>query len=144
MATYVVDATVFVRWFIDQAGYEHAREVRNRFLAGDDGLVAPDFVRVELSNVLRKKAYVPGLLTREELLSACRALDDLDVDLRPLDADAIERAAGLAADRSMSIYDAVYADLALTLGLPLLTGDARSARAVAGVVPTVVLRGIDP
>lgn len=40
------------------------------------------------------------------------------------------------------MFDAISASLALDRGHPLLTGDARSARALAGVVDVEVLQAI--
>ncbi|MBE1588666.1 hypothetical protein ACFPOI_54705 [Nonomuraea angiospora] len=31
---YLVDTSVFLRWFVDQPGYEHAREIQDAFLRG--------------------------------------------------------------------------------------------------------------
>jgi len=56
----------------------------------------------------------------------------------------VERAAALAADRSLRFFDALFIDLALEVGVPLLTSDARLARATAGLIDTVLLRGIEP
>lgn len=141
---YGVDTSVFLRWFVDQVGYEHAREVRDEFLAGAVELRTPDFTRIELANVLRKTALITGIMTEAEYLSAVRVLDDLGVEIVPLDADGLERAAALAARQSLRVYDALAASVALDRGEPLLTADARSARALAGVVPVEILRGIAP
>ena len=78
------------------------------------------------------------------MASAARALDDLGVELVVLDADGMERACALAARPSLTVYDALGASLALDRGLPLLTGDAKCARALAGVVDVEVLEGINP
>lgn len=139
---YVVDTSVYVRWFIDQVGFEHAREVRDAFLAGEVELISPDLARVEMANVLRKKGLLDGHLTRAEYLAAVRTLDDLGVDLVVQSADGIERAGHTSIDQMVNVYDATFVDLALQRGLPLLTGDARSSRAVANVVQVEVLRGV--
>lgn len=141
-AAYVVDAGVFLRWHVDQVGFEHAREVRDAFLAGAVRLLAPDFVRVEHAEVVRKVLFLRRHVDSEALAALVRSLDDLGVELHPLDADGIERAATLAASHSLRFYDAVYAVLALDTGVELLTSDARLARALVGSVPVQVLRGI--
>lgn len=139
---YVVDAGVFLRWHVDQVGFEHAREVRDAFVDGSLRLLAPDFVRVEHAEVVRKVLFLRGHVDSEGLGALARSLDDLGVELHPLDADRVERAAVLAARHSLRFYDAVYAVLALDTGLELLTSDARLARALVGSVPVQVLRGI--
>lgn len=131
-AAYVVDAGVFLRWHVDQVGFEHAREVRDAFLAGAVRLLAPDFVRVEHAEVVRKVLFLRRHVDSEALAALVRSLNDLGV----------ERAATLAASHSLRFYDAVYAVLALDTGVELLTSDARLARALVGSVPVQVLRGI--
>ena len=139
---YVVDSSVYVRWFVDQVGFEHAREVRDSFLAGDIELISPELARVEMANALRKAGLLKANLTRAEYLAAVRTLDDLGVELVAQDADGIERVGQIAADNMVSVYDATFVDLALQRGLRLLTGDGRSTRAVASVVDFEVLRGV--
>jgi len=141
---YVVDTSVFLRWWVDQIGWEHARRVRDAFLAGDSRLVAPSFTRVELGNVLRKVGLLHGVLDTAEYLAAARSLDDLGVELVETDADGIERACALAARQMMSVYDALGAALALDRGIALITADRRSARSLAGVVDVEVLEGVEP
>ncbi|MEX2658265.1 MAG: type II toxin-antitoxin system VapC family toxin [Acidimicrobiales bacterium] len=140
--TYVVDTSVFLRWWVEQVGWQHAQRVRDEFLAGDLGLITPDFTRIELAEVLRRKGLLDGVLDLAEYLTAVQALDVVGVDLVPLDGDGLRRSATLAATRSLRMFDAIGASLALDRGHPLLTGDARSARALAGVVDVEVLQGI--
>lgn len=140
--SYVVDTSVFLRWWVEQVGWQHAQRVRDQFLAGDVVLITPEFTRVEHAEVLRKKALLDGILNEAEYLDAVASLDVLGVDLVPLDRDDLVRAAALGARRNLRMFDALGASLALDRGLPLLTGDARCARALAGVVEVEVLEGI--
>jgi predicted nucleic acid-binding protein len=140
--SYVVDTSVFLRWWVEQSGWEHARQVQEDFLSGSAPLATPDFTRIELAEVLRKRGLVPGLLSEDEFLVAVRSLDVLGVELVLLDSAGLQRAAALAARRSLRLFDALGASLALDRGLPLLTGDARCARALAGVVDVEVLTGV--
>lgn len=141
---YVVDSSVVVRWYVDQPGAEHAREVRERLVAGSVSLVAPDICRWEVANVLRKKGLEPGLLAVEDVVGSLTDLDDLGVVVHPVDLPRLQTVTALAARRRMSLFDAAFVELSLRTGLPLLTADARLARAVAGLVSTEVLRGVMP
>ena len=140
--TYVVDTSVFLRWWVEQVGFQHARRVREQFVAGAIALATPDFTRIEHAEVLRRKGLLEGVMSLEEYLVAVALLDVLGVEMVVLDTDELVRAAGLAATRSLRMFDAIGASLALSRGLRLLTGDARSARALAGVVDVEVLEGI--
>jgi predicted nucleic acid-binding protein len=139
---YVVDTSVIVRWFIAQPGWEHARKIREGFLAGDLSLETVECARFEVPHVLRKHGLLRDQMTRDGYLTACRAIDDLGVTVVYTDADAVEEAAALAADRRISFFDAVFVARALHSSVPLLTADMRLARAVDGFASTVVLDGI--
>ncbi len=139
---YAVDTSVFLRWWVDQVGWQHARRVRDDFLAGAIRLATADFTRIELANVLRKKGLLRDQLTEDEYLVAVRSLDDLGVDVVALSVDDLERAASLAVRRNLRMYDALGAALALDRGVPLLTADIKSARALTGVVDVEVLEGV--
>lgn len=141
---YVVDSGVFARWFLPQVGFEHARRVRNDFLADAVALETPDLARIEVANVLRKAGLLRGVLDADAYVDAARTIDDLPVTVHATDAEALARAARLSADRMVSVYDAVFVDRALQRGLPLLTADAKLVRAVAGLLSTELLDGIDP
>lgn len=139
---YVVDSGIFVRWYVDQNGFEHAREVQQRFLDGDVRLETTDFTRVEVANILRKKGFLGKLLDRDMFLAAVRDIDDLGVLVHTTNCDRLERAAALAIDHSLRIYDAVLVQIALEQGLPLLTTDAKLCKAVDGLISTELLRGV--
>ncbi|MBA2528614.1 MAG: type II toxin-antitoxin system VapC family toxin [Euzebyales bacterium] len=139
---YLVDSGVFVRWFIKQAGWQHARTVRDAYLAGGVVLQTVDVVRFEVANVLRKVGLLPGLLDQEQYVQAARAVDDLGVVVQVTDARALERAAALSARCMVNFYDALVVDQALEQGLPLLTSDAKLCRAIGDLLSTELLRGV--
>lgn len=139
---YLTDAGVFLRWFVKQVGWEHAREIQKAFLAGAVRLETPDSVRIEVAHVLRTKGLVPRLLTRDQYLALIRAIDDLGVLVHSSDPTTVERAGALAADRSLRFFDALVVDRALQRRLVLLTSDAKLVRAVEGLVSTELLRGV--
>jgi predicted nucleic acid-binding protein len=137
---YVLDSSVAVRWYLDQPGFEHAREVRDAGLR----LECPAVLRWELGNVLRLKGVLPGLLTPQDVLQALRDLPVLGVRVHEDDEASTLAAAQLSFSRSISLFDAAFVVHALRTGLPLLTADARLARGVAGVISTELLRGAAP
>lgn len=51
---YVVDTGVFLRWFVDQDGFEHARELQRNLVDGLAVAETVDFARVEVAGILRK------------------------------------------------------------------------------------------
>lgn len=140
---YLLDTGVFHRWFGRQVGWEHARDLRADYLAGTVALETVDSVRIELAHVLRTKGLLLGRLSGAQYVDAVRVVDDLGIAIHATDVEALARAAALAADRSLRLFDAVLVDRALVEGLPLLTGDGRLVRAVEGLLSTELLRGLD-
>lgn len=136
---YVVDTGVFLRWFIDQDGFERARDLQQMLIAGAAAASTVDFARVEVAGVLRKKGLLTGRLAPEEFIAAVRVIDDAGVAVYPTTADRLERAAELAARKTLGMYDALFVQLAQELGLPLLTCDAKLSRAIGGAVRVEVL-----
>lgn len=137
---YVVDTGVFLRWFIDQDGFEHARELQQRLIEGSATAETVDFARVEVAGVLRKKGFLAGRITLEEFTAAVRVIDDIGVAVHPTTADRLERAAELAGRKMLGMYDALFVQLARELDLPLLTSDAKLGRAVDGTVHVELLQ----
>lgn len=93
---------------------------------------------------MRKKGFLAGRLSLEEFTAAVRVIDDIGVTVHPTTADRLERAADLAARKVLGMYDALFVQLAQELGLPLLTSDAKLARAASGTVQVEVLRPASP
>lgn len=139
---YVVDTGVFLRWFVDQDGFKHARELQQKLVNGSITVATIDFARVEVAGVLRKKGLLSGRLTPEEFAAAVRIIDDIGVTVHETTADRLEQAASLAAARMLGMYDALFVNLSQELGLPILTSDARLARAAGRSARIEVLRGV--
>lgn len=137
----VADSGVFVRWFLKQPGWQHAREIRHSFLEGSLRLHTADRARIETVAVLRAVGMRRHrALDEETFVAAARTIDDVGVIVHAIDVDRLERIARLTATRMLGVYDAAFVVLALELGLPLLTSDARLCRAVDGLLSTVLLR----
>ena len=118
----VVDASAVVEMLLRTPLGERCSE---RLLTADDALCAPHLLDVEVAQVLRRFAQ-KGELTPERGSEALRDLADLPVSRYPHGC-LLERVWELR--HSVSAYDAVYIALAEALDAPLVTCDARGARA---------------
>ena len=98
-------------------------------------MVAPDFLVVELAQVLLKRArrHELRLERARGALASVRRFVDLIPSL-PLSRDAFE----LAARFDRSVYDALYLALAVRDGCPLITADRRLFDAVQPHLPIAV------
>lgn len=118
----VVDASVAVKWLIDEEGSTKAHELRRR------SLHAPSLLVVEVGNVVRT-VTTRGELSITEAKRAPGLLMEMPVTWHEpyaLMDDALAHALRL----NHPIYDCVYLALALRLGVPMVTADKRFLRAV--------------
>lgn len=121
MISLVVDASIAVKWVIEEEGTEDALSLRRRAK-----LIAPDLLAAECSNILWKKVR-RGELAKDEALLAAQLLQNADLELlptRPL----LESATRLAIELDHPAYDCVYLALAFAKGCNLVTADERLLR----------------
>lgn len=118
----MVDASVAVKWFKPH-GEQHLEQALELLTGHRDGtaaLATPSHLRLEVLNALWSKR-----IDAESLGHVARALDDFDLLWFEIDRDLTEHAACIAAETSLTVYDAAYVALALRLDAPLLTCDAK-------------------
>lgn len=124
----MVDASVVIDLLIDPGST--ARSLADRIAA--TSVHAPDHLAIEVANVLRRRRN-RGLLSEGEATLAFQGLWRLPMQLWGLEVLA-SRTWQLG--HNLSSYDAAYVALAEHLDAPLLTLDARLARASG---PTCVI-----
>jgi predicted nucleic acid-binding protein len=115
----VIDASVAIKWVVDEPGTLDALSLRRH------RLFAPDLLVAECANVLWKKVR-RNELTASEALLAARLLQRADVELAPMRA-LLEPATGLAIALDHPAYDCAYLALAESLSCDLVTAGRRLA-----------------
>ena len=133
MSTLVLDASVACQWLLDDE--LDARAVRAAACVPEAGALVPQLWHLEVRNALIS-AERRGRMTAQGLSDRLRALRRLPVttDAAP-DLDAV---VALARSHRLSMYDAVYLELARRRGAVLATLDAGLAQAAtAADVPIV-------
>jgi len=118
----VVDASVALKWVIDEEGSEAAS-----LLAGES-LTSPSLLLAECANALWAKARRREI-TADEILERLSLLLSAPVLLVPL-AELVEDATRLAATLDHPVHDCLYLALAVREGTRLITADRQFARAV--------------
>ncbi|MFD2233357.1 type II toxin-antitoxin system VapC family toxin [Phaeospirillum tilakii] len=122
MSGLVIDASIAVKWVVDEDGTQEALSVRKH------ALVAPDLLIPECANILWKKVRL-GELTVDEAAFAARLLARADVDLAPM-RSLMEEATRIAVSLDHPAYDCLYLALAESRGMPFATADERLLRKV--------------
>jgi len=120
--TFVIDASVAIKWIIDEPGTSQALQLRRH------RLLAPDLLVAEVANVLWKKVRRKEL-AEEEALVAARLLARAEIELEPMRA-LLEPATRLAIALNHPAYDCAYLALAERLDCDFVTSDAALARKV--------------
>ena len=118
MNTLVIDASIAIKWVVEEDGTELALALRQQAR-----LVAPELIVPECANILCKKVQKKEL-SKEEALIAARLLQSAEIELvpgRPL----MEAATLLAIESDHPAYDCLYLALAVENGCRFVTADER-------------------
>lgn len=131
----VIDASVAVKWFIDEQGSDLALDLLE---SGQGDLHVPDEFVVEVAGSLVRRAN-EDKRSREQWRAGVYHLIDL-IDRRAISIvrtppGQIADAAYLAIDLGHPLRDCIYLDLAMKLGRPLITADARFAAKARNIWP---------
>ncbi len=136
MAQIVVDASVALKWVLDEPGSADALAVLDM-----DVLHAPDFLLVEVANVFWAKQR-RGIISRAAADAAFDAIAAVPIALAPT-GELTAPARSLAFALDLTVYDALYAALAQRYDCPLATADRPLADAMnaSGMTGSALLIG---
>ena len=124
MSRYVIDASVAVKWVVQEADSVTAVSVLEKCL-----LSSPDLLIAECANILCKKVRLAEL-EPDEAVAASELLQQADVEILPT-RHLMDGALRMAIDLEHAAYDCVYLMLALENGWPFITADDRLRRKLA-------------
>mgnify|MGYP003394404735 FL=1 len=123
MTDFVVDASVGLKWIVDEPLGDVARGILRLALA------VPDFFDIECANVVW--GWVRrGNLSRAEALLRLQWIEQTPIARHPI-GDLTTPATHLALDLDHPVYDCVYLALAIRMNIPVITADRRFIHALA-------------
>ena len=120
--TWVVDASIAIKWVIPEA----LSDAANRLRDGEDEFLAPDLLLVEVANALWKKT-TSGEISAREADVALDLVAQSGIDLQP-PGPLLPRAMEVARRLAHPVYDCVYLALAEREHIALVTADQRLLR----------------
>jgi predicted nucleic acid-binding protein len=133
----ILDASVALKWVLNEDDSDLARELRADYLAGAYEFIVPDIFPAEIGHAL-VRAERRGLIdVGEASLLATRILFILP-DLYP-NLDLISRAIDIASKHRVGVHDCVYVALAEQENIPLLTADRKLLDALRDKFPMLTL-----
>jgi len=136
---YVLDASVILKWFLQEKDSHLALDFKERYLAGEISIALPDLILYELANALRFNPNFKRKTVIDSLIAVID-LDDLDIDITVPTPNLLKKALDFAFDNKISVYDSIYISLASELHYQFVTADARLYRKIKSL-PFVKLLG---
>jgi predicted nucleic acid-binding protein len=129
---FVLDASVTASWLLPDEQSESSDRVYAKLRASVVDAHAPDLWLWECGNVIAN-GVKRGRIEPDDGLLVWSVLDAVRtrVEVASLQPSQVRACLALAFELGLSIYDAAYLWLAMSLKLPLLTSDARLAAAAA-------------
>ena len=121
MNTLVIDASIAVKWVVEERGTPEALALRQKAK-----LIAPELLVAECANILWKKVKREELLKQEALLAA-RLLQGAEIELLPT-RSLFEAATRMSIEIDHPAYDCLYLALAVEKECPFVTADERFLR----------------
>jgi predicted nucleic acid-binding protein len=122
--TLVIDASIAVKWVVEEDGTREALALRQ-----GARLIAPDLFVPECANILWKKVQRKEL-SKEEALLAARLLQGAEIELLPT-RSLLAAAVQLAIELEHPAYDCLYLAVAMDNDCRFVTADARFVHKVA-------------
>ncbi len=114
----VVDASVILKWFLQEKGGEAALALREDHITSKRLLIVPELLFVEVLNVLLFKG-----MTKKEMSLVHQALWDTHFQIERINHFLLEKANELALQYKLSLYDALYLAVSIVHGSPFITAD---------------------
>ncbi len=130
---FVLDCSVAMAWVFPDEDSEATGRLRDSLI--DDRAFVPSLWPIEVGSVLLA-ATRRGRLRADEWPGVCASLEALPIEIDPVSTSRVwGPALALAGEHGLSVYDAMYLELALRMRLPLATLDRALAAAArtAGV-----------
>jgi predicted nucleic acid-binding protein len=133
---YVVDASVAVKWALQEVDTDKALRLRDDLRNGVHAFLAPDFFPVEVAHSLTRAERQRRITPAE----GARAFFDVAQTLPLLLASlpVLVRAYAISSQARIGVYDCVYVALAEREGCPFITADDKLVKNLQQQFPFIV------
>ena len=118
--TLIVDASVAVKWFLNEENSDKASKIKDEHISGKIVIIVPDLFFLEVINTLRYKKLNP-----KKILYTNKSLWEFQLSIHKIDYFLMEKIIDIAIKNNISVYDAVYVAISQLYGVPLVTADKK-------------------
>ncbi len=121
MELLVIDASVLVKWFVNEIKSESAIEIRDNYIKGKLNLIAPNLILYEVLNALK---YIK-LHKQEEIERIFDTIINYGIEFITLDKELAGKSIEISMKSELSLYDSAYVALAKIREGKLITADEK-------------------
>jgi len=132
-----IDASVALKWFLDEDYTENARNLLKAFRDGDVSLNAPSILQYEIGNALWTLAVKRNLVEQAFVEEAYHHLLALPIEIIPLDPIDLQEAFSRACEFSITLYDASYLVVAKKTESQFVSADGELIKKTGKLVDSV-------
>lgn len=119
MVLLVLDASVVLKWFLQENHSDAALKIREKFYNEVHGIVEPDLLIYEFTNVLRYNVNYSA----DNIKKALSSLIEMDFDIVLPTLEMANNAVDLAKKYNITVYDAIFVSLAMLIDATFVTAD---------------------
>ncbi len=116
--TLVIDASVMVKWFLNEEYSDKARLIKSDLEKGDISIIVPEFLFLEIINSLKYNK-----VKEKNILAANKILFEAGFTVVRLNDAIISKTIENSIKHNITVYDALYVTLAQIHGTFLITAD---------------------
>lgn len=132
--TFVVDCSAALPWLLEDEKTTETERLLERLVNEGETALAPPLLRYEVANAMLMAAR-RGRVAKDEMRAALSFFEKLPIEISVENGHVFSSALMLAEKHALTVYDALYLDLAIREGLPLasLDGALKKAALADGV-----------
>ena len=116
----IIDASIAVKWFLNEENSDKALNLKDSFLKGELILIAPDLIVLEVLNALRYNKQ-----KERELIRANKDIFELNLNLIKINDVLLIKTIENSIKYNITIYDSLYVTIAQLHGAPLISADKK-------------------
>jgi len=137
MKKLVVDSSISVKWFVEEADSDTAQLVLDQYKNGTLSFLAPNLIQAEFGNIIWKKSVFRGLSIAEADF-AIQEFKTISFELTPISI-LFDDAFQIAVKYKRSFYDSLYLALSVKENCEFVTADEKFYNAVRRDFPKMIL-----